>query len=418
MSSKVRENSAQPRMDSKGDMNKITYVAPSMVERLVYCWYMWVMKGFSAPFIWYRDWMEWYYPPDGRPEIVKAYECRPHLPVRIFFPASYDRSSQTKLPALVAIHGGGFCFGTARDADEWARAFADQHSTLIVCPSYSKAPWSPFPAALNDIEAIYKAIVGDESLPISKSQVAIAGWSAGGNLAMAVSQMPSIRALSPGAPSAGITIYGAMDMSVSAADKAKTRWYKTRLQPPRGQAEDGLFKLAPLCDWGYIPFGTDLRHPLLSPGFADERNLPPYVCVVAAELDMLAHESWRFAVRLDNERFPERHRDMPDPNSNDPELAVAGRKAPSRRRGRLEEEDGGDDRFGWEDNGDGFGVKWMLVPDALHGFDCASIRLMTGGWDAVKDAEMKTKVEIERLGRWLRTKVWKIDEEKKSAESD
>lgn len=82
MSPKVRENGAQPRMDSKGDMNKITYVAPSMIERLVYCWYMWAMKGFSAPFIWYRDWMEWYYPPDGRPDIVKAYECRPHLPVR------------------------------------------------------------------------------------------------------------------------------------------------------------------------------------------------------------------------------------------------------------------------------------------------------------------------------------------------
>lgn len=411
--SKTRQDVGEQRAEARGDPNKLIYVAPNIVERLVYCWYMWTMKGFSAPFLWYRAWMESLYPPQGRPDIVKAYDCRPHLPVRIFFPASYNRSSQTPLPTLVAIHGGGFCFGIARDADEWARAFADQHSTIVICPSYSKGPWSPFPTALNDLEAVYSAVVGDDSLPISRTQVAISGWSAGGNLALAVSQMPSIRALSPGAPSGAITIYGSMDLSTSVTEKAKTRWYKTKLAQPRGQAEDGLFKLTPLLQWGYVPFGTDMRHPLLSPGYADERNLPRYVCVIAAELDMLAHESWRFAVRLGNERFPASARDMPDMHSDDKELAVVGRKAPSRRRGRLEDETDGDERFGWEENGDGFGVKWMLVPDVLHGFDCASIRVMTGGWDALKDAEMKTNVEIERLGRWLRTKVWKIDEDKR-----
>lgn len=309
--------------------------------------------------------------------------------------------------------------GTARDADEWNRDFANKHKVLVISLSYSKAPASPFPGALHDVEAVYGAVMADESLPIARAgntaggadgraRIAILGWSAGGNLALSLSQLASVRESRHGAPSAAVTIYGALDLATPPAAKAKSRVYKVKLPPPRGQWADKLTQLAPVFDWSYVPYGQDLRDPLLSPAFAPEASLPPYVCVVACELDMLSHESWRFAVRLANERFGA-GRDLPDAFAkNNISLTFTGRRAPSRRRGELDEEEDGDERFGFDDHADGKGVKWMLVPDVLHGFDCKNMRDLAGGEEAIEDAEMKTVHEIERIGRWLREKAWKI----------
>lgn len=40
------------------------------------------LQSMLAPSIWVRDWREWFYPPNGGPNIVKAYEARPYMPVR------------------------------------------------------------------------------------------------------------------------------------------------------------------------------------------------------------------------------------------------------------------------------------------------------------------------------------------------
>lgn len=131
--------------------------------------------------------------------------------------------------------------------------------------------------------------------------------------------------------------------------------------------------------------------------------MPPWVCVVGAELDMLAHESWRLACRLGNEGAGRRVREVPDPESADPALGVCGRTIVGARKGALESER--EERFGWETNagaGRG-GVKWMLVPDVVHGFDSVHVRNLMGGEETVKDAEMKTREYVGRLGRFGRT---------------
>lgn len=55
---------------------------PPFLSKLSYASYIYGIKGILTPFFWLRDWVEYYNPPDGRPNIVKAYECRPGLPVR------------------------------------------------------------------------------------------------------------------------------------------------------------------------------------------------------------------------------------------------------------------------------------------------------------------------------------------------
>lgn len=385
----------------------------------------------------------------------------------IFFPKSFDLTSPQTLPTILTVHGGGFCVGTSRDDDEWNRRVADSQNMLVISLPYSKAPRAPFPAGLNDLEALYLAVLADESLPIDRTsrsskgrgggagrggrekargRVALAGFDAGANLALALSQLLAVQKRSAAPPTAVLSISGILDLSRPLEAKARGRPYKPGLPHPRNGAADMLTTAYSAYAWSYVPYGEDLRDPLLSPAFAgwdgdgdEEGALPPHVCLVGAELDLLAHESWRMACRLvqeggirrgDGRRARWR---VPDPDAaGDKTQSVCGREQLSAVKGSLEMEDlslsarededglGGRKRFGFEvtwpagDYGsDGGGgeeedgsVRWILVPDAMHGFDRSLWRY--GGEETVRDAELKTVAYIDAVGKWLRDTVWKI----------
>lgn len=396
----------------------------------------------------------------------------------IFFPKSFDLTSPQTLPTMLTVHGGGFCVGTSRDDDEWNRRVADSQGMLVISLPYSKAPRAPFPAGLNDLEALYLAVLADESLPIdrtsspgtgsgraargggrrssrAKGRVALAGFDAGANLALALSQLPAVQG-GAAPPTAAVSISGILDLSRPLEAKARGRPYKPGLPHPRGGAADVLAATYPAYAWGYVPYGQDLRDPGLSPAFAgwdgdgdgdgdgEEEGgaLPPHVCLVGAELDLLAHESWRMACRLvqeggirrgDGRRARWR---VPDPDAvDDRAQSVCGREQLGAVKGSLEMEDlsvasrghdeedglGARKRFGFEvtwsssgddDDGNGGGgeedgsVRWILVPDVMHGFDRALWRY--GGEETVRDAELKTVAYIDAVGKWLRDTVWKV----------
>jgi acetyl esterase/lipase len=240
----------------------------------------------------------------------------------IFFPSHHDLTSPALLPTLFTIHGGAFTFGHASDDDPWNRAFADTYTVLIISLNYSKSPWSTFPSPLLDIEALYHAALNDESLPIDRMRTAIAGFDAGGNLALALCQLPSVKSgrnphphphpnsitesnyagtstrCNP-PPAAVVSVCGMLDFTTSAAEKLATRPYKRQLRGPRGwgPALDWMGRLVPSSAWSYIPYGHDAADPLLSPVYADREELVPlHVMVVAAELDCLANESCEFFI--------------------------------------------------------------------------------------------------------------------------
>lgn len=190
--------------------------------------------------------------------------------------------------------------------------------------------------------------------------------------------------------------------------------------------------LTPAFDWGYIPYGQDLRDPFLSPYFASRDRLPAYVCVLAAELDMMAHESWRFACRLaregaaasfgnlENGERPVKLRQVPDRKSYDSRWRVCGRENSVGRVGELigvghqpssvdlDEEEV--ERFAFEENWGSGGVKWLLVPDVMHGFDNPNRRWRYGGQETMEDAELKAEACRIELGRWLKETVWRLEE--------
>lgn len=351
----------------------------------------------------------------------------------IFSPSSYDLTSPQTLPTVLSIHGGGFCIGTARDDDAWNRAFADSQGMLVISLPYSKAPRAPFPGALHDLEALYFAVLADESLPIDRTSkrntgsVALLGFDAGANLALGLSQLPRIkRSATP--PTAVVSISGYLDLERPVAQKLGNRPYKPGLPFPRNGRTDALTAAYEAYVWSYVPYGHDLRDPLLSPAFAscgDEGGqLPRHICLVGTELDVLAHESWRMACRLvkamgvstsDGTRARWR---VPDPDEGDVSERVCGRLSANERSGQyemselmkddegMEAKDGVDEskRFGFEERWmeEDASVKWILVPDALHGFD----RGMGPSGGAGEEAKMRAY--IDSVGRWLRSTAWRM----------
>ncbi|PNP83922.1 hypothetical protein FNYG_02610 [Fusarium nygamai] len=336
------------------------------------------------------------------PNIIKTYNVRGHLPVRIFLPASYEADSSKTLPTLFTIHGGGFCIGSSQDDDAWNRSFSDTHSVLVIALNYSKAPAAPFPTGLDDLVSLYHAALDDESLPIDKAnggRVAICGFSAGGNLSLGLSQRLLQSDHCTCYPRAAISVYGALDLSRSPEAKISTRQYKTdaSLGSPRTSARDLLLDMAPLFDWSYLPVGQDLRDPLVSPGpCADSDDLPPHVFIIASELDMLAKESLECATRL------ARVRGGPGISDADSEIARCGRSEPG-KPGELELED---KRFAWQETFPDGSVRWLLVPDVLHGFDSLPMRERVGDKETIKDAELKTEAYCNLLGDWLLNTVF------------
>lgn len=323
-------------------------------------------------------------PPRSAPSLVKTYGCRRNLPVRIFFPRNHSPDSPNRLPLLLTVHGGGFTFGDPTDNDDWNSTFANRHSTLVVALNYSKAPSHPFPAAHSDLEALIRAVLADKALEraIDPAKVALLGWSAGGNLALGVSTLPTVREKI----AAVVALYPATDFSATTAQKTATRRYKPSLPGPRGWARDVLGDpVSAVFGWAYVPPGTDTRDPLLSPAYADRADLPRRVWLLGCELDLLAHDAWRMASRLAG---------RPVPSMGD----KVGREEVAAPRGELVLE--GDERFAWVEEVAGGEYRWLLVPDVLHGFDMPVPEIRRDREER-EDAEAKTEKLTELIAEWL-----------------
>lgn len=91
-------------------------------------------------------------------------------------------------PALLYLHGGGWVIGNLDSHDEICRWFANMAACVVISPAYRLAPEHKFPAAVEDCRAtlsFMQASTGD--LGIDTRRIAVAGDSAGGNLATVLS---------------------------------------------------------------------------------------------------------------------------------------------------------------------------------------------------------------------------------------
>ncbi len=92
-------------------------------------------------------------------------------------------------PVVLYFHGGGWVLGSADSDDPFCRDICVRTGAIIVSADYRHAPEERFPAAVDDAIAALQWIAGAaESLGGDPSRLAVAGWSAGGNLAAVVCQ--------------------------------------------------------------------------------------------------------------------------------------------------------------------------------------------------------------------------------------
>ncbi|KAH7053066.1 Alpha/Beta hydrolase protein [Macrophomina phaseolina] len=166
-----------------------------------------------------------------RPNLTKTYASAPHSPVHLFLPPA--ASSTATPPLLISLHGGAFTLGAPALDHPDACAYATTHHIAVACIGYRLAP-------------------------LHRTRVAVCGYSAGANLALAATQLLP----SPSARVRGVVaFYPVVDFSLDHAERVR----RARAGPARGAP----FQHFGWVRWAYVPEGQDLRDPLLSPVYAE-----------------------------------------------------------------------------------------------------------------------------------------------------
>src|ERR1700749_3364478 len=123
--------------------------------------------------------------PDLRIEtLVISHAELTDIPVRIYWPPGLSIEEHRALPVVVFYHGGGFCLGDLDTHDPVARAHAVGAEAIVVSVGYRLAPDQPFPAGVDDSWAALQWVAQHAAeLGGAPTRIAVAGDSAGGNLA-------------------------------------------------------------------------------------------------------------------------------------------------------------------------------------------------------------------------------------------
>jgi acetyl esterase len=205
------------------------------------------------------------------------------VPLRIYRPETVTAES-----AIAFFHGGGFVIGSIETHDVQVRNLCRSTGAVVVSAGYRLAPEDPWPAAYED------CLAAAEWTLERFDRVAVAGDSAGGNLAAVVAQQ--LRA----EIAAQLLIYPATDF----VDDDGERY------PSRVENATGYFLTEPdmrFFETSYAPPNADRRDPRLSPIHGDLEGLPPAV-VVTAEFDPLRDEGDAYAAALRDAGVPVEHR--------------------------------------------------------------------------------------------------------------
>ena len=189
-------------------------------------------------------------------------------------------------PCVMYFHGGGWVLGDIETHDTLCRRISAQAGVSVVSVDYRTAPDAAFPAAIDDSYAATKYISEQATdLQIDTSRIAVAGDSAGGNLAAAV----CLKARD----NAGPAIHSQwLIYPITDADTETASYHEF--------ADDlGLTRDLMVWFWDqYVPNPDDRSHPLASPLRAESlAGLPP-AYLLSAGYDVLYDEGQAYARKM------------------------------------------------------------------------------------------------------------------------
>src|SRR6266566_3694218 len=181
---------------------------------------------------------------------------------------------------ILYFHSGVYVIGNAAATVPLVGDLARRTGTRAITLEYRLAPEHPYPAAVEDARAAYEGLLAQGIAP---GQIALAGESAGGGLAVAL--LLALREAGVPLPSSGYLMSPYVDLTLSGETLAEKRGVDPLLTP------DGLRARVP----DYVG-GADPSDPYISPIFGDLRELPPLLIQVGSH-EILLSDALRLAER-------------------------------------------------------------------------------------------------------------------------
>jgi len=199
----------------------------------------------------------------------------------------YTPEGQGPFPVVVYFHGGGFVIANLDTYDGSCRALCNAAEAVVVSVAYRLAPEAPFPAAVDDAFAATQYVIANTAeFGGEPGVVAVAGESAGGNLAAAV----CLLSRDQGVP---LPVHQLLV-------------YPITTYAPEGEAAESIATFgqaaplnAALLPWFQQFYQPDPTTVTASPlAAADLSGLPP-ATLVAAEIDVLQSQGRVYADALE-----------------------------------------------------------------------------------------------------------------------
>ncbi len=193
--------------------------------------------------------------------------------------------------ALLYLHGGGWVIGNLDSHDEICRWLANEAGAVVISVDYRLAPEHKFPAAIEDCRATLAFMQSEaDELGIDARRIAVAGDSAGGNLATVL----CLLARGDRIPLTAQLLFYPNTDAVQKADSYR-------------RFAEGFGLTASTMAWfrdHYIRDAADIGDWRASPLRAESLTGAPPAFIAIAGHDILADEGEAYARRLQEEGVP------------------------------------------------------------------------------------------------------------------
>ena len=183
---------------------------------------------------------------------------------------------------LVHVHGGCYELFPGESGTAEAVIMAGLGHYQVISVDYRMPPEGYFPAALDDVETVYRAVLRTND----PKNVGVFGTSAGGALVLELMVRAKLE---------GLRMPGAIAPGTPMSDLTKTgdSFYSNEMVDNVLVSRDGF------CDAAAVVYahGHDLRNPLLSPVYGDMHGFPPAILTTGTR-DLLLSNTVRVHRRL------------------------------------------------------------------------------------------------------------------------
>lgn len=211
------------------------------------------------------------------------------VPVFVLTPPDLDPERADKV--VLHLHGGGYVYGKGIGGTSEAVPLVAKSRVKVVSVDYRMPPRDPFPAAIDDAFAVYRALVKE----VGAKNIAVMGTSTGGGMTLVL----AIQAYRAGVEAPAALVAGTpwSDMTKTGDSYVANEYVDNVLGTWDGTLE-GCAKL--------YAAGADRKDPLLSPVYASDdelRSFPPTL-LVSGTRDLFLSNTVRMHVRLLDNQVP------------------------------------------------------------------------------------------------------------------